>query len=508
MKYVLALDVGTTTVRCHVIDQGANTICSVAQKVELLYPKPGYVEIDPDHLWMLIEDVMRRAVVESNVDPKAIVSMGISTQRATFTTWSLTTGKYYHRFVTWKDLRADSLVNEWNNSLTMRGVRIGSNILYTLLRNKRFLAGSVFKFMNTQITLRLVWVLQNVAGLREAAIKGEAVFGGVDSWIMYKLTGKHITDVSNASATGLFDPFEMQWASWAQTLLKLPPSMFPEVVDTARDFGVTPKNILGEEIPITCLMADQAASLYGSGCFQPGDLKVTMGTGSFINVNTGNGPHASVTGLYPLVAWRMDNELTYVVEGSSNDTGTFIEWAKYAGVIKNEAETIDLVNSVDDSDGVYFVPAFSGLQAPINDHCAATGILGVKPTTKNAHIVRSLLESLVFKVILLYESICSETSFSYHKIRVDGGVSKNDFIIQLLADLTGLEVERAVSTEMSIAGVGFIAGLQTGVWECKEDLIKFRKIDQTFKPNNEVRLGYEPVYSEWKRAIKRFGKWY
>lgn len=255
-------------------------------------------------------------------------------------------------------------------------------------------------------------------------------------------------------------------------------------------------------------MADQSASLFGSGCFQPGDMKVTMGTGTFVDVNTGVEPHASITGLYPLVGWRIGSELTYVVEGASNDTGVLIDWAKTLGIFKHVAETSDLANSVKDSDGVYFVPAFTGLQAPINNHSAAAGFLGVKATTKNSHIVRSLLESLVFRVLLLYETLCNETRFKFNRIRIDGGVSQNDFIMQLLADLTGLEVERPVNVEMSILGVAYLAGLHCGIWKNKEELKHLRKVDKIFKPNKQSKPHYVEIISQWKRAVDRFKDWY
>lgn len=508
MRYIAALDVGTTTVRCHVLDEKAVTVATCEEKVELLYPQPGYVEIDPEKLWHIIVKVIKNALNNSKIDPKSIVCLGISCQRGSFTTWNMKDGKCYHKFITWKDLRADALVKEWNSAMSIRGLRLGAHILYTLSRSKRFLAGSVFKFMNTQITLRLLWALQHVPGLQEAAVQGNAVFGGVDCWLLYKLTGKHVTDVSSASATGLFDPFTMSWAGWAMNILKLPKTIFPEVVDTGGHFGVTPKEIFGIEIPILCSMADQAASLFGSGCFDPGDLKVTMGTGSFINVNTGTKPHASITGLYPLVGWRIGDELVYIVEGASNDTGVLIEWAKKIGIINNATETSDIATAVPDSDGVYFIPAFSGLQAPMNDHTAAAGFIGIKPTTEKSHIVRSLLESIAYRILLLYESLCKETNFVYKKIRVDGGVSNNNFIMQLLADLIDLEVERATSTEMSILGVAFLAGLQCGVWKTKNDLLKLRQTGTTFKSDKESRIKYESIIAQWYRAVERFEGWY
>ncbi|XP_076173094.1 glycerol kinase 5 isoform X2 [Ptiloglossa arizonensis] len=482
--------------------------CNDVVPIQLLYPKPGYVEIDPDELWRIVVKVIKTTLEDSGIKPESVVCLGISAQRGSFTTWNMKDGRHYHNFITWKDLRADTMVREWNSSITMKGLRIGSQILYTLSRRKRFLAASVFKFMNTQMSLRLLWALQHVPGLQEAANNGNAVFGGVDCWLLYKLTGRHVTDASSASATGIFDPFTMSWSSVVINLLKLPYSIFPEVVDTTGDFGMTPKEIFGVEVPILCSMADQSASLFGSGCTQPGDLKITMGTGTFLNVNTGTKAHASVTGLYPLVGWRIRDELVYVVEGASNDTGVLVEWGKKIGIIANAAETSSIASALDDSDGVYFVPAFSGLQAPINDYSAATGFVGIKPTTERSHIVRSLLESIVYRILLLYKSLCTETCFTYHKIRVDGGVSTNNFVLQLLADLTGLDVERATSTEMSILGVTFLAGLQCGIWKNREDVLTLRKIETIFRSNEENRSRYQPIIAQWKRAVERLGQWY
>ncbi|XP_076283864.1 glycerol kinase 5 isoform X1 [Lasioglossum baleicum] len=508
MKYIGALDVGTTTVRFHILDEQASTVASSTEKVQLLFPKPGYVEIDPDELWSAIVKVIKTTIEASDIKAESIACIGISSQRGSFTTWNMKDGKHYHNFITWKDLRADSMVKEWNSSITMRSLRLGSQILYTLSRRKRFLAASVFKFMNTQISLRLLWALQHVPGLQAAVDSGNAVFGGVDCWLLHKLTGRHITDISSASATGLFDPFTLSWSGVVINMLRIPTNIFPEVVDCAGDFGVTPKDVFGVKIPIVCSMADQSASLFGSGCMMPGDLKITMGTGTFVDVNTGTKAHASITGLYPLIAWRIEDELVYLVEGASNDTGILIEWAKKIGIINNPDETSYLASGLDDTDGVYFVPAFSGLQAPINDYAAATGFIGIKQTTEKSHIVRSLLESIVYRILLLYESLCNETAFSYQRIRVDGGVSKNNFVLQLLADLTGLDVERATSTEMSILGVTFLAGLQCGVWKDREETLKLRKTGTVFKPNKENYLRYQSIVAQWRRAVERLSQWY
>ncbi|KAJ4449775.1 hypothetical protein ANN_01179 [Periplaneta americana] len=300
----------------------------------------------------------------AGVSPRHIACIGISAQRSSFVTWHKETGKPFHNFITWKDVRADSLVRQWNDSVTMKGLRVGALCLYTVSRSKRFLAGSVLKLMNSQVTLRLVWALQNVKTLIDAAANHEAMFGTVDTWILYKLTGGrlHVTDVSNASATGFFDPFTMKWANWALRLFQIPSDMLPEVWDTAADFGCLTPDIIGHAIPIRSLVADQAASLFGSCCFEEGDVKVTLGTGTFLNVNTGCKPFASVEGLYPQVGWRFGKEIVYVMEGASHDTGSLINWAQQIGLVSDPCESSDMAISVQDSNGLYFIPAFSGIQ--------------------------------------------------------------------------------------------------------------------------------------------------
>nr|CAD7455589.1 unnamed protein product [Timema tahoe] len=400
---------------------------------------------------------------DAGVSLNQVTCLGISTQRSTFTTWHKDTGKTFHNFITWKDIRADGLVRDWNNSYTMMFNRLEKRLILSSPIFTGYLkSGPAFC---TQVTMRLVWALQHLESLKEAASQGQAMFGTVDTWLLYRLTAGrlHVTDVSNASATGMYDPFTMDWGSWALQLFNIPGNMLPKVCDTAADFGVVDPGIFGTALAIRCSMADQAASLFGSCCFQEGDVKVTMGTGTFINLNTGKIPHASVAGLYPLVGWRYKDEIVYVAEGASNDTGSLVKWAQHVGFVNTPAESAEQAMSVKDSDGVFFVPAFNGLQAPINDYQAAAGFIGLKPTTSKHHMVRAILESLVFRVVQLYDTLQQEARCDCSLIRVDGGVTHNDFVCQLLADLIEIKVERPTSTEMSVLGVGFLAGLYSGL---------------------------------------------
>ncbi|XP_045502007.1 putative glycerol kinase 5 [Colias croceus] len=510
-KYILSLDIGTTTIRAVIYNTRTETVAKAVDNVILHYPHPGYVEIDPDELWSSVVDVVKKALSSASLSAGQITAMGISTQRSTFITWSKETGKPFQRFVTWKDLRADKLVKQWNDSYIWKFIKFGAYMLFIVSRSKRFKAGSVFKFSNNQTTLRLYWALHNILELKTAVEKNDAMFGTLDTWLLYKMTDRklHMSDVSSASATGFFDPFTMQWAGWAMSIFGIRMAMLPSVVDTAGEhFTSTAKEIWGHPIPIRCCIADQTASMWGSCCFDVGDVKLTMGTGTFFNINTGDSPHASVSGLYPVVGWRLGSELVFSAEGANNDTASIIKWAQNLGLFDKPEDTSEIALSVPDSDGVFFIPAFSGLGPPYNDCTAASGFVGMKPTTSKAHLVRAVLEAIAFRTAQLYDCVKKETNYTFTTIRLDGGVSNNDFVVQLVADLTGLRVERPVQVEMSSLGCAHIVGLQLGIFKSKKELISLRKIGNVFVPRAQVKKSYENVISRWEDAVKRMCGWY
>ncbi|XP_061384093.1 putative glycerol kinase 5 isoform X1 [Danaus plexippus] len=510
-KYILSLDIGTSTIRSVIYNTQTEILGKAVDQVTLHYPSPGFVEIDPDELWKSVVGVVNKSLQNANLSANQITAMGISTQRSTFITWSQDTGKPFHRFITWKDLRADELVKQWNDSYTWKFIKISAYVLFMISRSKRFRAGSVFKFSNNQTTLRLYWALHNVPALKSAIENNDAMFGTLDTWLLYKMTGNriHMTDVSSASATGFFDPYTMQWAGWAMAIFGIPMEALPEVVDTAGEhFTSTAPDIWGHAIPIRSCIADQTASMWGSCCFSPGDVKLTMGTGTFLNIHTGASPHTSLTGLYPVVGWRMGDELVFSAEGANNDTASIIKWAQNLGLFDNPQETADIAMSVPDSDGVFFIPAFSGLGPPYNDCTAASGFVGMKASTTRAHLVRAVLESLAFRTSQLYTCIRTETSYQFDTVRLDGGVSNNDFLSQLVADLTGLTVERPVQVEMSSLGCAHIVGLQLGIFTSKEQLKSLRKVGKLFTPRAHVKKSYEPIIEKWEDAVKRMCGWY
>ncbi|SPP77126.1 putative glycerol kinase 5 [Drosophila guanche] len=525
--YIAALDVGTTCVRCFVLDDKCLVKGQAVDAVELLNPQPGFFEIEPESLWRKIVNVITLAIRDAKLKPTQITCLTISTQRCTFLTWNHKTGEYYHNFITWKDLRADALVDQWNSSWTKRSMNGVSYALYLVTRNHRFLAGSVLKLMNGQVTPRLLFEMAHNQCLKQALRENKARVELLDSWILHKLrsgNGKdtsveHITDITSSTATGLYDPFTLSWSPLISWLFGFDTKILPRVVDNGyKGFGHVHPAAFGSDwedtcIPIAASLSDQAASMWGSQCFSKNDVKVTMGTGAFLNLITGSECRAAISGMYPLVAWQIKNKsknqgAVYCIEGASHDFGTVVTWAQSCELFKKPDETSLIAESVPDTNDVFFMPAFSGLGPPVNDYRSASGFIGLTPSTTKAHMVRALLESIVFRLVQLIDATEKETSQKLKMIRVNGGVSRNDFVCQFLADLSRLKVERAENTESSIMGATFMAGINHGIWKDVEDLKCFRKVERVFEPRPKVHEKVVERMDKWCRAIDRFSDWY
>ncbi|KAK8380201.1 hypothetical protein O3P69_016676 [Scylla paramamosain] len=509
-QYIASLDLGTTTLRCFIYNRKAQLCGRAEEKVTLLYPAPGRVEMDPEELWSKFMIVMSAAISNAGVSPGDIRCLGLSTQRATFITWDRRTGVPFHNFITWKDIRADALVRHWNSCLTMKVVRFGSSLLYLFLRSKRYLAASVLKFMNIQVNMRLKWVLENNEMVKHLADEGHVMFGTIDTWLVYRLTeGKvHATDYSNASGTALYDPYLEEWSTFFLKLLQMPKSLFPELRDSVGDWGMCSARFFGVPIPITAVVSDQGASLFGSCSFERGDVKVTLGTGAFLDVNTGSKVHTSVKGIYPVHGWKDKDGLVHMAEASSNDNGTVIEWGQMIGLYEKASETSELASSVKGSEGVFFIPGFQGIQAPVNDTTATGGFLGLSASTTRAHLVRAMLESLAFRIYQIYRAMLTEADHELLSLRVDGGVAQNDFLVQMIATLTGRPVERPKSTEVSALGAAFLAGMGAGIWKSRKELIPLREVEKTFHPQLELQDHLLNQMKQWEKALHRCTKWH
>ncbi|KAK9891060.1 hypothetical protein WA026_013386 [Henosepilachna vigintioctopunctata] len=411
----ISLDIGTTTIRCLIIDSSTRVLGSAFAKVELLYPEECRVEIDPEWLWDTIISVVKNALYDAKISASEVKSLGISSQRATFITWHKDTNKPFHNFITWKDVRSSNLIEKWNNSMIIKSLRTASYLLYLITRNARYLAGSRLKMGCSHVSSRLLWVLDNIPEIREEIKKHNVMFGTLETWLLYRLTNHktYVTDISSASATGFFDPFTLEWGSWAINILKIPKEILPPVVENDYNFGST--DYFGAPISISTVLADQTAAMLGSCCFKENTLKITIGTGSFINVNTGSRADCTFDGMYPLVGWKLEGIMTYLTEAPCSDGGSLVEWMKVAGYVKDIADINRIVNGEDVND-LYFIPAFSGLGPPFNDAKAASGFIGIKPTTTSDQMALAVLESITFRVGLAFQALKSDCNRPFKKI--------------------------------------------------------------------------------------------
>lgn len=364
------------------------------------------------------------------------------------------------------------------------------------------------------MTPRLLWILKHNKPLQDALKRDEAMFGTIESYLLYRLRqGKsndqieHVMDITNAIATGFFDPFTMSWAGWAFNIFKLEKKLLPKVVDNSHVYGEIHPSVLGVPIKITAVIADQAASIFGQCCFDKGDAKVTLGTGTFYNINTASKCHASILGLYPQIAYSIrDFGVAYDVEGYSSDTANVVLWGLQIGLYESPAETSEMAAKVENSDGVFFIPGFNGLSAPINDFNATAGFIGVKTSTTKNHLVRALLESIVFRVAQLLNATLIETNFVVKKLRVDGGVSRNDFVLQTLADLCQIVVERS-DPESTALGAAYLSAYNMKI-KSLEELKNGYKPLKVFKARNEKHEGILKSFKEWEKGVERFKGWY
>ncbi|NWQ76440.1 GLPK protein, partial [Columbina picui] len=504
-RYVVAVDVGSSVLKCHVYDRAAAVRGSSCRKVESIYPRPGWVELDPEVLWGQFVGVVKEAVQVAGLHMRQIAGLGISTQRGTFITWHKRTGKPFHNFISWQDSRSAELVNSWNKSLLLKVVRVIFTILHFLTGNDRYLAPSFLSFSTQQASMKLSWVFKNIYEAEEAAKKNNCCFGTVDTWLLYRLTkgSVYATDYSNASATGIFEPYTKCWNPTLCSLLSIPTSIYPPVKDTSFNFGSSDSEIFGAPIPIMAMVADQQSAVFGECCFHPGDAKLTMGTGGFWNVNTGRRLFASRRGLYPLIGWKIGEEVVYLTEGCMSDVGTAIKWAQDINLFTNVDETEKMARSVVDSQGVCFVPGF---QVSVNDPYLCASFMGLKPSTTRNHLVRAILESVAFRNKQLYDIIVKDVRIPLQSIRADGGVSNNSFVMQMTSDLINKKIEKPANADMSSLGAAFLAGLASGFWSDKEQLKKLRRIEAVFEPQKDSEE-YKPAMDTWLQAMKRSLRW-
>lgn len=487
-KYVMALDQGTTSSRCILFDK-TGKICSLAQKeFTQIYPQPGWVEHNPLEIWSSQLSVAVEAMGKIGVDASQIATIGITNQRETTIVWDRKTGKPIYNAIVWQCRRTAEMIKE----LTRKGFD-------EVIRKKTGLIPDAY-FSGTKIK----WILDNVEGAREQAEAGELLFGTVDTWLIWNLTkGKvFVTDYTNASRTMLFDIYKRQWDDEILKELNIPKCMLPEVKPSSCVYGVTDEAVIGAEIPISGAAGDQQAALFGQCCFEAGEAKNTYGTGCFLLMNTGDKAITSKNGLLTTIAASTDEEVCYALEGSVFVAGAAIQWLRdEMRMLKNSPQSEEYAVAVDDTNGVYVVPAFTGLGAPYWNPYARGMMVGLTRGTKKEHVIRATLESLAFQTYEVIEAMQRDAAISLKSLKVDGGASANNFLMQFQADILQKNVLRPECIETTALGAAYLAGIAVGFWKDKEEVRENWALSNTFLPSMNEEKRIEKVKG-WKRAVR------
>ena len=492
-KYMMALDSGTTSNRCILFDR-AGRIVSVAQREFTQYfPQPGWVEHDANEIWATLLGVAVEAMQMAGAAAADIAAIGITNQRETTIVWDKATGEPVHHAIVWQCRRT----SEYCDELRGRG-------LTARFREKTGLVLDAY-FSAT----KLHWLLENVPGVRERAAKGELLFGTVETWLIWKLTGgrAHVTDYSNASRTMLFNINTLDWDEEILAELNIPRSMLPKPLSSSGLFGTTDPSLLGGEIPITGAAGDQQAALFGQTCFQPGEAKNTYGTGCFLLMNTGEKPVFSQNGLVTTIAWGLGEKVTYALEGSIFVAGAAIQWLRdEMKLIANAAESEAVAQEVADTNGCYVVPAFTGLGAPYWDQYARGAIVGLTRGCNRAHIVRATLDSLTYQTYDVLNAMRADSGIALASLKVDGGASANNYLMQTQADVIGAPVLRPTCVESTAMGAAYLAGLAVGFWRDQAEIRKIWAVDRTFEPQLDAKSRDARLHG-WHRAVQRAFDW-
>lgn len=488
-KYILALDQGTTSSRAIVFDHDGK-ICSVAQKEFTQYfPKPGWVEHNPNEIWSSQASVIAESISAIDINGLDIAGIGITNQRETTIVWDVDTEEPIYNAIVWQDRRTA----DYCDKLKAEG-------LIDTIREKTGLIIDAY-FSGTKIK----WILDNVPGARQRAEQGKLRFGNVDSWLVWRLTrGEvHVTDVTNASRTMLFNINTLKWDADLLKLLDIPVSMLPEVKSSSEVYGHTKTTIFAHEVPISGIAGDQQAALFGQMCIDPGAIKNTYGTGCFVMLNTGEKPVKSENNLFTTIAWKIGDKINYALEGSIYVGGSVVQWLRDGlCCIKSSSEIEELAASVPDSGGVFFVPALTGLAAPYWDQHARGTIIGITRGTTTAHIARAALDGIAFQTYDIARAMAKDMGAPLTELKVDGGASRNNLLMQYQANLLGIKVVRPKITETTALGAAYLAGLAVGFWKDLDEIKQQWQVERTFDPvsdNEEIAAAKQG----WADAVRR-----
>lgn len=488
-KYVLAIDQGTTSSRAIIFDHSSAIVAQAQKEFTQIFPRPGWVEHDANEIWLSVLAVIAEVIQKAGIEPAQVSAIGITNQRETTVVWDKTTGLPIYHAVVWQSRQSSEICDE----LKEKGYE-------EIIREKTGLRIDPY-FSGTKVK----WILDNVKGAREKAERGELLFGTIDTWLIWKLSGQavHVTDYTNASRTLLYNIYDLKWDEELLSILDIPRSMLPEVKPSSCIYGKTASyHFFGQEVPIAGVAGDQQAALFGQVCFEEGMAKNTYGTGCFMLMNTGTKAKRSQKGLLTTIAWGIDGKVNYALEGSIFVAGSAIQWLRDGlHFFEKAAESEKYATSVEDSEGVYVVPAFVGLGAPYWDDKCRGAMFGLTRGTTREHIIRATLESLAYQTKDILIAMCEESGVELKKLKVDGGAVKNDFLMQFQSDILNTVVERPMVNETTALGAAYLAGLAVGYWKDKEDVICNYKIDKTFQPEMDNAKA-DQLYEGWKKAVK------
>ncbi|MFD2333450.1 glycerol kinase GlpK [Cohnella sp. GCM10020058] len=488
-RYILALDQGTTSSRAILFDKGGRAVAAAQQEIKQYFPKPGWVEHDANEIWLSVLGVIARVLTEGDIRPEQIEAIGITNQRETTVVWDRHTGRPIHRAIVWQSRQTNDICE----ALRQQG-------LDDLFRQKTGLLIDAY-FSGTKVK----WLLDHVDGARERAASGDLLFGTIDTWLVWKMSGgaAHVTDFSNASRTLLYNIHTLEWDDELLKALDVPRSMLPEVRSSSEVYTHTvDHHFFGRNIPIAGIAGDQQAALFGQACFEKGMVKNTYGTGCFMLMNTGADAVASKHGLLTTIAWGLEGKVEYALEGSVFVAGSALQWLRDGlRMLKTSADSETYAARVESSEGVYVVPAFVGMGTPYWDSDVRGAIFGLTRGTTKEHFIRATLESLAYQSRDVLDAMIEDSGLPLQRLRVDGGAVANNLLMQFQSDLLGAEVERPSVGETTALGAAYLAGLAVGYWQSKQDIADSWRLDRSFKPVMQD-AERQRLYAGWQKAVR------
>lgn len=491
-RYILSVDQGTTSSRAIIFNRHGDVVSSAQKEFTQFYPKPGWVEHDAKEIWSSQAGVVAESISAAGINRKHIAGIGITNQRETTILWDRQTGEPVYNAIVWQDRRT----SEYCDELKSKG-------LTDKIQSKTGLLIDSY-FSGTKIR----WVLDNVPGARKKAEQGKIAFGTVDSWLVWKFTNgkKHVTDVTNASRTMLFNIHSLEWDSELLDLLDIPESILPQVQSSSEVYGQTGTDLL-PEVPIAGIAGDQQAALFGQMCTSPGMLKNTYGTGGFLVLNTGDKPIKSENNLLTTIAWKIGDNIVYALEGSIFIAGAVVQWLRDGlGIIQSSSEVEKLAQTVEDNGGVYLVPAFAGLGAPHWDQSARGTIVGITRGTTKGHIARAALESIAFQTYDVLKAMEADSKIKVNELRVDGGATVNNSLMQFQSDILGIPIVRPKIAETTALGAAYLAGLAVGCWDSFDEIQKQWAVEKRFEPQMDAEKANHLI-TQWNKAVGRTKHW-